>query len=95
MPFMIPYPRGLKVSVLEPEVSSPLERETLWNTQFNGRRNSSDSNSAVDVVRGETKKLRIKPRGNVSFAEGPKPIEFITVNTGSADVELNHLVNRS
>lgn len=76
MPFMIPYPRGIKVLVPEPEASSPLERETLWNTQFNGRRSASGSAAAIDAIGEETKKPRVKPRGNVSFAEGPKTIEL-------------------
>lgn len=84
MPFMIPYPRGIKVFVLEPETSSPLERETLWNTQFNGRRSASGSVAAIDTIGGETKEPRMKPRGNVSFAEGPKTIESVDTNLADA-----------
>lgn len=73
---MIPYPRGIKVFVQKPEASSPLERETLWNTQFNGRRSASGPAAAIDAIGEETKEPRAKPRGNVSFTEGPKTIEF-------------------
>lgn len=73
---MIPYPRGIKVFVQKPEASSPLERETLWNTQFNGRRSGSGLAAAIDAIGAETKESRGKPRGNVSFTEGPKTIEF-------------------
>lgn len=89
MPFKIPYPRGLKVFFLEPEVSSPLERETLWNTQFNGRRCASNSTAVIDTIGGETKKPRMKPRGNVSFVEGPGSIKLVDTNLADATKMLD------
>lgn len=84
-PFLIPYPRGFKIFVLEPEVSSPLERETLWNTQFNGRRSSSNSDSAIAAIDRETGEPYVKSRRRVSFAEKSELIGLVPVNTDLAD----------